>query len=78
MSSEPVLKVWSLDKPVRKTGLPTCLSELRIKNGQKQFPVGLAAWQRELHSDVSYRYRHLQLWTTSHSWLLDSRMVRSQ
>lgn len=46
MSSEPVLKVWSLDKPVKKTGLPTCQSELRIKNGQKQFPVSDGKKQR--------------------------------
>lgn len=40
LSSEPVLKVWALDKPVKKTGLPTCLSTLNIHNGRKPFPVG--------------------------------------
>lgn len=39
MSNEPVLKVWALDKPVKKTGLPTCLSTLNINNGRKQFPI---------------------------------------
>ncbi|KAK6955695.1 hypothetical protein Daesc_003338 [Daldinia eschscholtzii] len=38
LSNEPVLKVWALDKPVKKTGLPTCLSTLNINNGRKQFP----------------------------------------
>ena len=40
LSTEPVLKVWALDKPVKKTGLPTCLSSIQINNGKKQFPVG--------------------------------------
>lgn len=40
LSTEPVLKVWALDKIVKKTGLPTCLSTLNINNGKKQFPVG--------------------------------------
>ncbi|KAI8634014.1 vacuolar protein sorting protein-like protein [Xylariaceae sp. FL1651] len=39
LSSEPVLKVWALDKPVKKTGLPTCLSTININNGRKQFPI---------------------------------------
>ncbi|KAI1184268.1 vacuolar protein sorting protein-like protein [Nemania serpens] len=39
LSSEPVLKVWALDKPVKKTGLPTCLSTINIHNGHKQFPI---------------------------------------
>ncbi|OAA57644.1 vacuolar membrane protein [Niveomyces insectorum RCEF 264] len=39
LSTEPVLKVWALDKPVKKTGLPTCLSTLQINNGKKQFPI---------------------------------------
>lgn len=39
MSSEPVLKVWALDKLVKKTNLPTCLSTLSINNGRRQFPV---------------------------------------
>ena len=39
LSGEPVLKVWALDKPVKKTGMPTCLSSVTISNGRKQFPV---------------------------------------
>ncbi|KAI1825443.1 vacuolar protein sorting protein-like protein [Xylaria intraflava] len=39
LSNDPVLKVWALDKPVKKTGLPTCLSTININNGRKQFPV---------------------------------------
>ncbi|KAI1741110.1 vacuolar protein sorting protein-like protein [Xylaria scruposa] len=39
LSNEPVLKVWALDKPVKKTGLPTCLSTINISNGRKQFPI---------------------------------------
>ncbi|KAL3421512.1 Vacuolar protein sorting-associated protein 11-like protein [Phlyctema vagabunda] len=39
LSSEPVLKVWALDKPVKKTGIPTCQSELSIHNGRKPFPI---------------------------------------
>ncbi|ORY56078.1 vacuolar membrane protein [Pseudomassariella vexata] len=39
LSNEPVLKVWALDKPVKKTGLPTCLTTLNIHNGRKQFPI---------------------------------------
>ncbi|GAP85644.1 putative vacuolar membrane protein [Rosellinia necatrix] len=39
LSNEPVLKVWALDKPVKKTGLPTCLSTININNGRKQFPI---------------------------------------
>ncbi|KAH9893802.1 vacuolar protein sorting protein-like protein [Xylariomycetidae sp. FL2044] len=43
LSNEPVLKVWALDKPVKKTGLPTCLSTLNINNGRKQFPISAFA-----------------------------------
>ncbi|CAK7263759.1 Vacuolar protein sorting-associated protein 11 [Sporothrix epigloea] len=39
LNTEPVLKVWALDKPVKKTGLPTCLSSIQINNGKKQFPI---------------------------------------
>lgn len=39
LSSEPVLKVWALDKPVKKTGLPTCLSTIQVNNGRKPFPI---------------------------------------
>ncbi|RFU34575.1 hypothetical protein B7463_g1789, partial [Scytalidium lignicola] len=43
LSNEPVLKVWALDKPVKKTGLPTCQSTLSIHNGRKQFPISAFA-----------------------------------
>jgi len=39
LSNEPVLKVWALDRVVKKTGMPTCLSTVTINNGKKQFPV---------------------------------------
>lgn len=42
MSSEPVLKVWALDKLVKKTNTPSCLSTVSINNGRKQFPVSEA------------------------------------
>lgn len=44
LSNEPVLKVWALDKPEKKTGGPKCLSTLSIQNGRKQFPVWLSSW----------------------------------
>ena len=40
---EPVLKVWALDKLVKKTGLPTCTSSLSIQNGRKPFPISAFA-----------------------------------
>ena len=39
LSSEPVLKAWALDKLVKKTNMPTCLSTLTINNGRRQFPI---------------------------------------
>ncbi|KAF6834413.1 vacuolar membrane protein [Colletotrichum musicola] len=39
LSSEPVLKIWALDKLVKKTNMPTCLSTLHISNNKKQFPA---------------------------------------
>ena len=39
LSSEPVLRVWALDKIEKKTGAPRCLSSLSIQNGRRQFPV---------------------------------------
>ncbi|KAH7133056.1 hypothetical protein B0J13DRAFT_92789 [Dactylonectria estremocensis] len=39
MSNEPVLKVWALDKLVKKTNLPTCLSTVSINNQRRQFPI---------------------------------------
>jgi hypothetical protein len=38
-AGEPILKVWALDKPEPKTGVPTCLSTLTINNGKKPFPI---------------------------------------
>lgn len=43
LSSEPVLKVWALDKTEKKTGFPRCQSTLSVQNGRKQFPVSLSA-----------------------------------
>ncbi|OBT91139.1 hypothetical protein VE02_00048 [Pseudogymnoascus sp. 03VT05] len=40
---EPILKVWALDKLVKKTGLPTCTSSLSIQNGRKPFPISAFA-----------------------------------
>lgn len=37
--NEPVLKVWALDKPEKKTGTPQCLSTVSIQNAKRQFPV---------------------------------------
>lgn len=39
LSNEPVLKVWALDRPEKKTGGPRCLSTVKIQNARKQFPV---------------------------------------
>lgn len=50
LSSEPVLKIWALDKLVKKTNMPTCLSTLHISNGKKQFPVIPAS-----HSSINSR-----------------------
>lgn len=44
MSNEPVLKAWALDKLVKKTNMPTCLSTLAISNGRRQFPVRCASF----------------------------------
>lgn len=43
LSTEPTLKVWALDRPVKKTGLPTCLSSVAVNNGKKQFPISAFA-----------------------------------
>jgi hypothetical protein len=43
LSSEPVLKVWALDKLEKKTGVPRCQSTLTIHNGRKQFPISAFA-----------------------------------
>lgn len=39
LSSDPVLKVWALDKEERKTKGPKCLCTVGVLNGRKQFPV---------------------------------------
>lgn len=43
LPNEPTLKVWALDKQVKKTGLPTCQSTLSIQNGRKPFPISAFA-----------------------------------
>lgn len=43
LSSEPVLKVWALDKLEKKTGIPRCQSTLQIQNGRKQYPISAFA-----------------------------------
>jgi len=48
LSSEPVLKVWALDKIDRKTGMPRCTSTLLIQNGRKQFPISAFAASDDL------------------------------
>lgn len=59
---QPVLKVWALDRPVKKTGMPTCLSTVAVNNGKKPFPVCggvLAWWECGLTRSNSHRYRPL-------------------
>ncbi|KAG9233185.1 vacuolar protein sorting protein-like protein [Amylocarpus encephaloides] len=48
LPSEPILKVWALDKPVKKTGLPTCQSTLNIQNGRKPYPISAFAALEDL------------------------------
>ncbi|KAG8413506.1 Vacuolar protein sorting-associated protein 11 [Metarhizium acridum] len=48
LSSEPVLKAWALDKLVKKTNMPTCLSTLIINNGRRQFPISAFAASDDL------------------------------
>ncbi|KAH7320829.1 hypothetical protein B0I35DRAFT_427861 [Stachybotrys elegans] len=48
MSSDPVLKVWALDKLVKKTNLPTCLSTVDIRNGMRLFPISAFAATEDL------------------------------
>ncbi|KAM3511433.1 hypothetical protein MY11210_004925 [Beauveria gryllotalpidicola] len=43
LSGEPVLKAWALDKLVKKTNMPTCLSTITINNGRRQFPISAFA-----------------------------------
>lgn len=46
--NEPVLKVWGLDKPEKKTGAPQCLSTVSVQNAKRQFPVCLHCWTNRL------------------------------
>ncbi|KAI9728147.1 MAG: hypothetical protein M1828_004608 [Chrysothrix sp. TS-e1954] len=39
LSSEPVMKVWALDRTDKKTNSPVCLSTTSIQNGRRQFPI---------------------------------------
>jgi vacuolar protein sorting-associated protein 11 len=39
LSSEPLLRVWALDKSEKKTGGPKCLCTVPIQNNRKLFPV---------------------------------------
>ncbi|KIW63995.1 hypothetical protein PV04_08955 [Phialophora macrospora] len=39
LSSDPLLKVWALDKLEKKTGAPRCLCTIPVQNGRRQFPV---------------------------------------
>ncbi|RKF65103.1 Vacuolar protein sorting-associated protein 11-like protein [Golovinomyces cichoracearum] len=48
ISNEPVLKVWAVNKLVKKTGLPTCQSTLSIQNGRKPFPITAVAIMDDL------------------------------
>ncbi|KAI9828141.1 MAG: hypothetical protein M1832_003668 [Thelocarpon impressellum] len=43
LSTEPVLKVWALDKTEKKTGNPRCQSTLLIHNGRERFPISAFA-----------------------------------
>lgn len=38
MSSDPVLKVWSMGKLDQKTDVPRCLSTISLQNNKRQFP----------------------------------------
>lgn len=37
--NDPILKVWALDKPEKKTGAPSCLSTVSVQNARRRFPV---------------------------------------
>ncbi|EXJ84853.1 hypothetical protein A1O3_05528 [Capronia epimyces CBS 606.96] len=39
LSSDPLLRVWALDKTEKKTGAPRCLCTIAVQNGRRQFPV---------------------------------------
>jgi hypothetical protein len=48
LSSEPVLKVWALDKVEKATRAPKCLSTLAVRNGGKAFPISAFAALQDL------------------------------
>ncbi|PHH89589.1 hypothetical protein CDD83_5702 [Cordyceps sp. RAO-2017] len=48
LSSEPVLKAWALDKLMKKTNMPTCLSTLTVNNGRRQYPISAFAALEDL------------------------------
>lgn len=39
LSSDPILRVWALDRPDKKTGDPKCLSAIAVQNGRRLFPI---------------------------------------
>ncbi|OOF99202.1 hypothetical protein ASPCADRAFT_204866 [Aspergillus carbonarius ITEM 5010] len=43
LPNEPVVKVWALDKPEKKTGAPRCLSTTSVQNARRMFPVSAFA-----------------------------------
>ncbi len=43
LPTEPLLKVWALDKVEKKTGGPKCLCTIAVQNGRKPFPVSSLA-----------------------------------
>ncbi|GAQ03110.1 vacuolar protein sorting-associated protein 11 homolog [Aspergillus lentulus] len=48
LPNEPVLKVWALDKPEKKTGVPRCLSTTSIQNARRPFPISSFAALEDL------------------------------
>ena len=48
LSSEPILRVWALDKFEKRTGYPRCLSTLKIQHGRQHFPISACAVLRDL------------------------------
>lgn len=68
LSSEPVLKVWALDKTEKKSGSPRCLSTTAVQNGRRLFPVGQTHHQLQGTIANSARYRHLLRSKTFPNW----------
>lgn len=77
LSTEPVLKVWALDKTEKKGGGPKCLSTVSIQNGRKQFPVSI---EGEIHPQKEnpheIRFLLLRRSKICHSWRLGLQMDR--